>query len=220
MNHEVQRSSCLTMLHNKNRKRSVKKGRDMNALNVACFSALIWKEWASNEWNCTRQHLSCFRCILWSVMILKQRRFCLALVLRITHQIPCCKIIKNIFICHSKSYEFSERRKKSLLWSVVKQWLQTQNQVFIYFCSWLLSLKQVFLRSIRFIVLIMCRAVLLGKLQKETKEENIVGFISFFLCKEHSLRTLLRDYNGLVGGLFFVFFSLTQIQDVLIWQHE
>lgn len=44
MNHDVQRSSCLTMLHNKNRKRSVKKGQDINALNVACFSALIQKE--------------------------------------------------------------------------------------------------------------------------------------------------------------------------------
>lgn len=110
MNHEVQRSSCLTMLYNKNRKRSVKKGRDMNALSVAYFSALIWKKWATNEWNCTRQHRRCFRCILGSVMLLKHRRFCLPLVLRITQQIPCCKIIKNIFICHSKSYEFPERR--------------------------------------------------------------------------------------------------------------
>lgn len=32
MNHEAQRSSCLTMLHNKNKKQSVKKGWGMNAL--------------------------------------------------------------------------------------------------------------------------------------------------------------------------------------------
>lgn len=150
----------------------------MNALNVACFSALIWNVWASNEWNCTRQHRRCFRWVLWSVVLLKQRRFCLALVLRITHQIPCRKIIKNIFICHSKSYEFlrgeilKKKNKKPFLWSVVKQWSQTQNQVFIYFYPWLLSLKQVFLRSIRFIVVIMCRAMLLGKLQKEKRKKT------------------------------------------------
>lgn len=98
------------------------------------------------------------------------------------------------------------RKNKSLLSFVVKQWLQTQHQVFMYFGLWFLSLKQVFLSRIRFILLIMCRAMFLGILQKEPKEENIIFSISLFLCKEHSLRTLPRDYIGVIGVSFLLFF--------------
>lgn len=94
------------------------------------------------------------------------------------------------------------QNNKSPLSFLVKQWLQTQHQVFMYVGLWFLSLKQVFLNRIRFIVLIMGRAMFLGILLKELTEENIMFSMSYFLCKEHSLRTLLRDYTGVICVFF------------------
>lgn len=94
------------------------------------------------------------------------------------------------------------QNNKSPLSFLVKQWLQTQHQVFMYVGLWFLSLKQVFLNKIRFIVLIMGRAMFLGILLKELTEENIMFSMSYFLCKEHSLRTLLRDYTGVICVFF------------------
>lgn len=99
------------------------------------------------------------------------------------------------------------RKNKSLLSIFVKQWLQSQHQVFTYFGLWILSLKQVFLSRIRFILLIMCRAKFLSILQKGPKEENTIFSISLFLCKEHSLRTFLRDYTGVISIPFVCLFT-------------
>lgn len=113
-------------------------------------------------------------------------------------------VIKNIFICHEAKAMNSPRgeikKRKSHLSFVVK------HQGFMYFVLWFLSLKQVFLSRIRFILLIIFRAMFLSILQKKPKDENKMFSISLFLCKEHSLRTLLGDYFRVMC----LFFSLQQ----------
>lgn len=78
------------------------------------------------------------------------------------------------------------RKRKSHLSFVVK------HQGFMYFVLWFLSLKQVFLSRIRFILLIIFRAMFLSILQKKPKDENKMFSISLFLLKE----TLIKNFVG------------------------
>jgi len=64
------------------------------------------------------------------------------------------------------------RKTKSLLSFVVKQWLQTQHQVFMYFGLLFLSLKPVFLNRIRFILVITCRATFLAYCRRNQKKKT------------------------------------------------
>lgn len=61
-------------------------------------------------------------------------------------------------------------------------------------------------------MLILFRAIFLDILQEKPKEENKMFF---FPCKEHPLRTLLRDYIGVISVSLF---SLRQ--DVQVEEHK
>lgn len=137
LNRDVQRSSCLTILHNKEIK--CKKGTGyecINVLNVACFSALTWKEWLQwVELYPAAPEVFQMHSLISHAPEAEKILSCLSF----KHHTPIffvarlLKIFLSVVAKAMNSLRGKIQGNKSLLRSVVKQWLQTQHQVLYIF---------------------------------------------------------------------------------------